>query len=108
MTTMPEAIAAYLQARAEDGATFTTEEAATQVGYVAVRYVLPILASIGSTPVLLVDEVSRARRRPRIVYRVNPAWAQAQLPGHAPGPALFDRAAAINEARALLGGEVSR
>lgn len=108
MTTMPEALSAYIAARAEDGAPFTTEEVVAATGFVAVRHILGVLAQLGASPVLLAEEVSRGGKRPRILYRVNPAWAAAQLPGQAPAPLVFDRAALLAEARTLLAGEASR
>ena len=103
LPTLPEALSAFISARAADGAEFTAEDATRATTYHNVKYSLPVLATIGAVPCLLVEPRDRSRRRPVLTYRVNPAWAEL-MSGAPAGGLAFDRAAALNGARALLGG----
>lgn len=103
LPTLPEALSAFLNARAADGEEFTAEDATRATTYHNVKYSLPVLATIGAVPCLLVEPRDRSRRRPVLTYRVNPAWAEL-MSGAPSGALAFDRAAALNDARALLGG----
>lgn len=102
----PGALDAFLRARALDGASFTTEEVVEGTTYANARTVIPPLAKLGNVPVLIAELRERPRRKPAVCYRVNPAWAALQGIGAEEDARLaFDAAAALAEARSLLGGD---